>query len=309
MEEHSPPLITDDHLPALYRAANAASVSAQRAYLRLLRIDLVLLVCGAVLGSVDVHQASLLLAIRILAVAVLVASLVVTVTIRQGEWEQRWYGGRAAAESVKTLTWRYMTQAEPFDGAVAKETEGRFSEALRAVLAQREQLGGLRTGTLGAEPQITDSMRAVRTAPLATRIAIYRDQRIIDQRQWYSGKAAASAKAEGYLFSAVIGAQFLAVVAGILLVAKPEYPVNGLSVFATSAAALLAWLQVKRHQELAQSYDVTAQELGFIESQLAHITTESDFRQFVSDAESAISREHTLWVARRDRMWRGIPGT
>ena len=40
-------------------------------------------------------------------------------------------------------------------------------------------------------------------------------------------------------------------------------------VFSPLASALVAWLQVRQHEELAQSYAVAALELGFIEEQAA----------------------------------------
>jgi hypothetical protein len=58
-------------------------------------------------------------------------------------------------------------------------------------------------------------------------------------------------------------------------------------------------LQVKKYQETAQSYSVTSQELGFIEALARTVSTEEQFSLFVENAEFAISREHTLWIARR----------
>ena len=68
------------------------------------------------------------------------------------------------------------------------------------------------------------------------------------------------------------------------------------------AAAFVAWLQLKRHQELANSYALAAQELSFIAEQIQRVETAGEFSKFVSDAENAISREHTLWAARRDQV-------
>jgi len=79
----------------------------------------------------------------------------------------------------------------------------------------------------------------------------------------------------------------------------PQSPLDYAAVLSAAGAALISWTQVKKYQELAQSYDVTAQELGMVAEQLRHIGDEPRFSTFVSEAESAISREHTLWVARR----------
>jgi hypothetical protein len=59
------------------------------------------------------------------------------------------------------------------------------------------------------------------------------------------------------------------------------------------------WLQTKQHQVLAHAYAVTAQELSSIRSLIQWQESESDWSAFVDDAETAISREHTLWRAKR----------
>jgi hypothetical protein len=79
-----------------------------------------------------------------------------------------------------------------------------------------------------------------------------------------------------------------------------DSPINPTGTFSTLAAAAMAWLQVKRYQELAQSYLLAAHELGLIEAQSLHVHTEVELSAFVANAENAISREHTMWVARRD---------
>jgi hypothetical protein len=55
-------------------------------------------------------------------------------------------------------------------------------------------------------------------------------------------------------------------------------------------------LQVKKHQDLSQSYALAAQELGSVESLALHVTSDELLSKFVSQAEDVISREHTLWV-------------
>jgi hypothetical protein len=63
--------------------------------------------------------------------------------------------------------------------------------------------------------------------------------------------------------------------------------------------AITAWLQTKQHRTLATAYAVAALELASVRSQISHQTTEADWARFVSDAEEAFSREHTLWKASR----------
>jgi hypothetical protein len=52
----SPLTISDADLPALFRAADALSVNAQRRYLRLIRADLIAIFLGALLSAFDLEN-------------------------------------------------------------------------------------------------------------------------------------------------------------------------------------------------------------------------------------------------------------
>lgn len=100
-------------------------------------------------------------------------------------------------------------------------------------------------------------------------------------------------------FFGIITFQVLAIIALVLdFYEVIEFTVTPL--MACLASTFIAWLQLKRFQELTESYGITATELNLIKSKVKHIKDETDFENFVDDAETAISREHTLWLARRD---------
>jgi SMODS and SLOG-associating 2TM effector domain 1 len=70
-------------------------------------------------------------------------------------------------------------------------------------------------------------------------------------------------------------------------------------VLASIAGVLVGWREVKQFGQLAHAYSLAANELGLIEAQATHVATDDEFAAFVADAEQAISREHTMWAARR----------
>jgi hypothetical protein len=72
-----------------------------------------------------------------------------------------------------------------------------------------------------------------------------------------------------------------------------------LGIAAASAAAAAAWLEVKDHSSLAEAYATTAHELGLVRAAHPMSLDEDRWATYVSDAETAISREHTRWLARR----------
>lgn len=298
-----PESISNDDLPALYRAADETSLSGQRKYLRLIKANIVVLLAGAAFASFDVDEPGIRRGLLVVSAVFLAAGAIITLILSRKTYKSRWYGGRAAAESVKTLAWRYMMRSEPFDDTEeAESVDQRFARSLREVLLESENLTLSLHDDLGAAPQISEAMRAVRASSLSDRKRMYVACRIQDQRGWYSGKSAQNARREDFWFLAVAGAQLLALTAAIVMVAAPGAWMNPTGVFSTLAAAALAWLQVKQHEELAQSYSVAAHELGLIAEQARHVNDEGRFSTFVADAETAISREHTLWLARRDQL-------
>jgi hypothetical protein len=99
----------------------------------------------------------------------------------------------------------------------------------------------------------------------------------------------------------VLVSQGAAFVWAAMMIANPEWSVNLTGLFAAMATAFVAWPQVKQHESVAQAYAIATMDLGLIQEQGARIEGDEQLAAFVADAENAISREHTLWVARRDK--------
>jgi hypothetical protein len=51
---------------------------------------------------------------------------------------------------------------------------------------------------------------------------------------------------------------------------------------------------------LKKTYALAAQELSELETIANNLASENDFPQLVEQVEKTISREHTMWCARRD---------
>lgn len=310
--------MTAEDFPALKRTSDKASRRAQRQYLSFVGCSLLFLIAGALVSATVTARPNARTYGLIVAAALLGTSLCFTWAIKASAPERTWFAGRAVAESVKTISWRYMMRAEPFEQAVIAQTadkqyaepvdpaiiaqaaDGRFLDELETILKEKRSLAWNFGGSESDEPQITQKMREMRKSELGIRKEAYRSQRIADQRKWYSRKSEANRRNYQCLFWAVVSAQVAALIWAIVIGSHQEMKLNLTAVFSTVAAALVAWGQVKRYQELAQAYALATHELGIIEGKLHHISTEEGFSSFVADAENAISREHTMWAARRD---------
>jgi len=289
--------------PALFLQADNASSTAQKKYLRLTKATLALLVAGAALAAVTPALRSCKPASAIISAVLLAASVLLTTRLQVLKPEQLWYGGRAVAESAKSMAWRYMAGADPYScDSPASATDRTFISTLESIFKERKQLASSFGGVFREQPHITERMRAVRSGSLPERRSAYLAERIADQRRWYGDQAKRNRSAEGKYFNLIVISQFLAFAAAVALVKWPDSDFKLTGLFTCLASALIAWVQLKQHKELAQSYSIAEVELGFIQEQGQHITTDREFSDFVGDAENAISREHTLWIARRDKI-------
>jgi hypothetical protein len=287
-------------MPALYYAADKASTASQSLYLKLLLAVLICTVAGPMFLVLAPLFPNHLARFRYLAGAALLAALVITGRIKESRKEREWYGARAVAESVKTSAWRYAMAAEPYLSALsAQEVDRLFLDNLKGVLRDAKELNYSAGSGDNSKPQITDAMRALRSKSWAERMQVYVEQRIQGQRRWYSGKAHQSSRWENIYFGVIIILQLVAMLTAFAFAVWSGMTVNLTGMITSMVAALFVWLQAKRYQETAQSYSVTSHELGFVEETSKHVKSESEFASFVADSENAMSREHTLWVARR----------
>lgn len=281
-------------MPALFKATDFTSLKGQRQYLLAVRLRLVLLVAASAAGSITVSTRGVNWLGFVGAAAFIVAAIVEVFLMRDRP-DRRWYEGRAAAESVKTLAWRYAVAAAPFrlDSTTPQETDEQFVERVEEVLDSLDELSFHGDGA----DQISRAMREARGAPLAVRKAVYAADRIKAEFDWYAERSAWNDRRAQQLTVVIVLFEVLGALGGLLHAVGAD--VNLLGVAAAAAAALAAWLQTRQHQTLAQAYAVAAQELSSIHSLIRWQETESTWSDFVEDAESAISREHTLWRASR----------
>jgi hypothetical protein len=288
--------MTEGDFPALYRSADDLSFRSQRQFLGVLGTQLVLLVLAAALSVINVPHWGFAVAQTL----VLLGSLSCAIFLFAKRPDRTWYAARAVAESIKTLTWRFVSRAEPFeaDDDVAMRLE--LGRKLKAVVDQNQEVAKLLTQHL-AGAQITPAMASMRSATLEVRKATYAQARIADQLAWYAKKAASNRMLSEKFFLGLIAVNGVAVLLALLRTGFPDAPYWPTDVFIALAGSLLTWMQAKRFSELAASYALTAHEISLIHDQALLPSTPHSFSTFVGDAENAFSREHTQWVARKDQ--------
>lgn len=286
-----------DDLPALFDAADRRAIEAQRRFLRVVGLQIGALLLGVssgtLAGALEIDPLALV------AVASFTGVAVLRVHQRTSSLEVRWYDARLAAESVKSLSWRYAMAAEPFGRGVPDR------EADRTLTRNMwEILGELQHATFppaeGSGDQITEGMRRLRKASLEHRMDVYRTGRIEDQSRWYTAKANSNEVAARRWDAGFLLASAAAVFLGMLQ-AVGILNINLLSLAGYGAALISTWTGVKRHDRQARAYGRTAHELLAMRSMLVTVESEDEWSEFVDDAEGAISQEHSSWRSIRSQ--------
>ncbi|SFV28866.1 DUF4231 domain-containing protein [Hyphomicrobium facile] len=280
--------------PALFLDADAASNLYQSKFLRLIRGEYMVLFLAAVFSMnffTDVIYG-------VLYAGVFFVGLLVLVSRAQTKPEQWWYRCRALAESVKTLTWRYMMRATPFEGDEAT-AKLKLRDELHKMFRENKDVAKQITNDWSGNNQITEAMVEVRGLKRVDRMTYYLKHRVDEQRGWYNRKSKTNRDCAKLWFW-ISGIAY--VLAGSMVLSRIAYPdwkfwpIEPLIVVATS---IVGWMQIKKFNELAAAYTVAAHEIGLIRPMADAVTNEASFSEFVNDAEKAFSREHTLWIARQ----------
>lgn len=283
--------------PALYLAADAAATDAERAFVLLSRIELGLLILAAGVGAAISFVGVVGNRIVAACVAILLLGAVIVRSVsRASNPSKRWFEGRAIAESVKTLAWKYMACSSPLTHAL-EHADDAFTELLGDVIGEHSALPMPRTVTSESLPQqITPAMRHIRSLSFEARRATYLEQRVRDQLRWYSRRAREHKRVSDRWFVIGVVAEMAALAYAVLLVATPSWP-NVIGLFSTFTAASATLARLRGDNEVSQRYGLAAQELAMIQHRLENSTTHT-FSERVMEAEGAISREHKMWAVK-----------
>jgi len=286
--------LDDSQLPGIFKVADAASLRAQNSALHWSRVRSGSAIVAAIGGAFSLVVGTF----DVLALVALVGFIITfgaELVLAVQPPERRWYLARAGAESVKTLSWRYAVGADPFFMTLLEvDADNLYRRRLAQVAKQLSEAVILPEGD-GSSP--TEAMRTVRRASIARQRSVYLRDRTRAQRDWYSRKARTNGRAAIAWRSTLVGAELVAITLAALRVAG-VWDLDLAGVLAAFIGAGAAWLALKQHTTLQSAYALTAAEL---QKQDASLTAAPDNRwaQAVADAEEAISREHTMWLASR----------
>jgi hypothetical protein len=293
-------MIQENEFPCYYIDSDQASKRAQNIYKGITWGALLLMFLSTMLVSISTDLTNQIPYFDKINGFVLFISGVISLFLVFDKPEKGWYLGRAIAESIKTLSWRYMMHAEPFELTDPKEDLRKFTERIFNINKQANHDGFIPKPNKKHSDVITKKMIAVSSLDFEERKQYYSLNRIDDQIKWYGNKSeknGRNAKIWSYL---MIGFQFIGAIYLFWFFDTIKI-VNLNNIMVFLATSIICIMEMNKYKELYQSYAFTKQELNIIKTKLAIITNEVEFKQFVTEAEQAISREHTMWLARRGK--------
>ena len=285
--------LEDNDLPGFWRCADNTSIKAQKTVLLLVKLRFFGLIFAALLGVIASVTSWKFISILI-SVCFLMILLVEALEMHL-QPNQNWYSGRALAESAKTLAWRFAVCGAPFDKDLSP------SEAKKLLRERIDEVSKEASDKIiidSDHPIVTEAMVKLRQSSFEERKKAYISQRLENQYVWYANKAKWNQKRATYWKIILITGEFLATgIAGSQYIGL--IPINIAGLLSTIVGCASTWIAVKQFSNLASAYSITASELAILKSEVEDITDPDKWAIEVDDAEEAISREHTLWLASR----------
>lgn len=280
--------------PHLYEITNERSAKNQKYFLNGIRAEYALLIFIAVNSSLSyMEKYSVNLVLFVLLIMLLLVRNIIN-------FEQKWYKYRAVTESIKTTTWKFAMKAEPFNGSEEINDAKQYIGYIRNII--KDSKYAIKTETLKNLEGDTFSicLKSIRKMNYEQRRDLYVEQRIEEQRTWYAKKSVFN-KRLGRAWAVAILIFYILSLTMTALLAEDLVQAASLptELITTIISALIGWVQIKKYNELSASYALTAHEIGLVKEQSYYISGEKDFLDFIRDAETAFSREHTQWQARR----------
>lgn len=206
-----------------------------------------------------------------------------------------WYDARAAAESIKTIYWRYIVHAEPFAATQPRnESEVALLRRIEDVLTGLGKSPESRTEL--AEQEVLDWAWAVRTSDIEQRVSFYVRERVEEQSSWYARKS-------DLLRVYARRASYVAISAAVL-----AFALSILSFWSDSAGSwsevlfevsvvVFGYAAIRNYRRDSRVYEFTRQEIETAARQIHTQVSQSEWARLVDEIEEVFSREHVTWQA------------
>lgn len=289
----------DSFYPNAFHSADRLATSTKARFFLFLKIRLLCLFLAALSAGVGSFQFEYSRWIAIAGLIFFCGAFVSSLFSTFIKFETKWYLSRSLAESIKSICWKYAVFGEPYGdkhGSSGNDSSQYISD-MKAIIKQSIQQG-LVLPTVD-QVWVTTEMQKLRNSDLTIRLERYREDRIANQFAWYESSAKLNLLRDKQFSMASLCILLLALAYTTFAIANSSV-IGFTGALSSGVAILTAWSQAQQFRSLAAAYSNTAVDISFARQSGASIKKQSEFESFVSDTENAISREHTVWRARRD---------
>lgn len=286
--------------PLLYQESSNCSIYNQKKHFLLVQIQIGLLIIIATVPSIPLNEhLKIRNGVIIFLTVLLIIELFFRIWMALKKYDHVWFSCRAIAESVKSESWRFMMKVVPYDNVSDSEAEYNFIRRLHEILHRQPSIVMKLTSALQNGEQISDFMKQIRNKSREERRDFYTQNRIHEQNVWYASKASWNQNKESFWLFISWVMPFAAIIIAIIFIVFTDFNILPVGIITTAGAGAMTWMHSKSYRELSQSYSLTAQDLSLLETQANTVTAEAEIAELVSDVERTISKEHTMWLARR----------
>lgn len=298
VDDASLPHMQDEDYPALFLGADQAARTAQKNYIWYVKANILLAMGAAAVSAAGAqfgpHYRD---ALTWAAIGFLVATWIVQFAISTLRFDKQWYDSRGMAETIKTTTWQYVLRIDPYDGDDA-EAKTRFLDDIEEAMGRGKYRATRFTAIPDQAGIVTSYMQRIRALPLEARKARYLADRVGDQYKWYASKAASNERAARVWLLASLSTRGIALAVAVITLITHKPPAL-VTLAAAASVAVTAWIQIGRNEELARAYSSTAEQLMVLIPRIEDANDEQSFSSLVSKTESLMSKEYSMWAARR----------
>jgi hypothetical protein len=251
------------------------------------RINLSLLVIGAILGAVAA-QSSWPRSLTAIAAGGAALALAVAGILQQrflnADEVARWTGARAASETLKAEVYRYRAGVAPYHDANRDSTLSAQLEAVQTKAA-----------ALALDLQQTPADDTA--LPEVGDFQSYVEKRARQQADWHRGKIPGHVQAAKRIRLAELAATAVAALLGAIAAALDT---KGLAIWigvaTTIGAAFAAHLSATQRDRIAAGYAATADRLDLLIERLPDDPDAATQAQFVAEVESTLAAQNESWL-------------
>lgn len=275
------------------RDAGLVASQQQKIFLRFNLAQLGLLILAAIaattkwqVGSVDWSG--------VIAATFFGVGLLMRIVMMQRKDEDGWYAARNATEVSKSLCFQYAFGATGYERSRSSKTvDARFIDAFATI--GLNVLMARSTARTNGYSEITDDMRTVRDLPFDRAREKYFAERIEDQENYYSSRAAFHLRRSRLWMLLMLVCQVAGLFFSLMKAVTDIGPVGGIvGILSAFAAAFVAWSQLRQHAMLSGQYQNQAVQLRDYGRRI-ELVEEGDWPEYVSTVESALIAEHSRW--------------